>query len=317
MTRFDVFNGDADGLCALRQLRLAEPAQSVLVTGVKRDIGLLARVPARGGDEVTVLDVSMARNREALLRLLAAGVRVRYFDHHAPGDIPAAPNLETHVVGSRDTCTSLIVDRVLEGRFGAWAVAGAFGDNLHEAATRRARSLGLGAREVAALRELGEVLNYNAYGDDEHDQIVEGAALYRILERHASPLAALREEPMLATLRDERRLDLERACATRPERQLANADAWLLPDAAWSRRAGGEFANWLARVAPLRAHAVVTRVGQGYRVSLRTPEGASLDAAQFCARYPTGGGRVAAAGIDAVPAAALEPLLDDFARTYG
>ena len=43
MTRaIDVFNGDADGLCALHQLRLAEPlADAQLVTGVKRDIALL------------------------------------------------------------------------------------------------------------------------------------------------------------------------------------------------------------------------------------------------------------------------------------
>ena len=47
---YDVFNGDADGLCSLQQIRLAEPADSVLVTGVKRDIALLARVPAGAGD---------------------------------------------------------------------------------------------------------------------------------------------------------------------------------------------------------------------------------------------------------------------------
>ena len=31
MTRFDVFNGDADGICALLQLRLANPLDTVLV----------------------------------------------------------------------------------------------------------------------------------------------------------------------------------------------------------------------------------------------------------------------------------------------
>ena len=50
MTHYDVFNGDADGICALQQLRLAEPRDAVLVTGVKRDIALLDRVPARAGD---------------------------------------------------------------------------------------------------------------------------------------------------------------------------------------------------------------------------------------------------------------------------
>ena len=50
MTHFDVFNGDADGLCALHQLRLEAPLDSVLITGVKRDIALLQRVPAGRGD---------------------------------------------------------------------------------------------------------------------------------------------------------------------------------------------------------------------------------------------------------------------------
>ena len=57
MTHFDVFNGDADGICALTQLRNADPRDTRLVTGVKRDIELVARVEAVAGDVVTVLDV--------------------------------------------------------------------------------------------------------------------------------------------------------------------------------------------------------------------------------------------------------------------
>ena len=70
---YDVFNGDADGICALQQLRLVEPRASVLVTGVKRDISLLERVAADSGDELTVLDVSLARNVAALQLLHRAG----------------------------------------------------------------------------------------------------------------------------------------------------------------------------------------------------------------------------------------------------
>ena len=93
MTYFDVFNGDADGICALHQLRLAEPVQSELVTGVKRDISLLKRVEAARGDQVTALDISLDKNREALERLLASGVRVRYFDHHFAGDHASPPRM--------------------------------------------------------------------------------------------------------------------------------------------------------------------------------------------------------------------------------
>ena len=38
MTCYDVFNGDADGICALQQLRLREPREAELVTGMKRDM---------------------------------------------------------------------------------------------------------------------------------------------------------------------------------------------------------------------------------------------------------------------------------------
>jgi hypothetical protein len=38
MTIYDVFNGDADGICALIQLLLAEPCDTTLVIGVKLDI---------------------------------------------------------------------------------------------------------------------------------------------------------------------------------------------------------------------------------------------------------------------------------------
>ena len=60
---YDVFNGDADGLCALLQLRLAEPIESTLITGVKRDIELLKRVTVHKNDVVTVLDISLKKKQ--------------------------------------------------------------------------------------------------------------------------------------------------------------------------------------------------------------------------------------------------------------
>src|SRR6266852_6273856 len=91
MRFYDIFNGDADGICALQQLRLSEPREATLVTGVKRDTELLARVTPAPGDALTVLDISMHSNAEALKRALGAGATVRYFDHHYAGDIAADP----------------------------------------------------------------------------------------------------------------------------------------------------------------------------------------------------------------------------------
>ena len=62
MTDYDVFNGDADGICSLVQLRQIEPRDAVIVTGVKRDVTLLSQVEPGKGDRITVLDISMKSN---------------------------------------------------------------------------------------------------------------------------------------------------------------------------------------------------------------------------------------------------------------
>jgi hypothetical protein len=68
------------------------------------------------------------------LHALEAGASCLYFDHHYPGAIPEHPRLEAHIRYVATVCTSLIVDEFLGGRYRAWAVAAAFGDNLPEQA---------------------------------------------------------------------------------------------------------------------------------------------------------------------------------------
>src|SRR5690606_20059691 len=169
MSCYDIFNGDADGICALHQLRLETPREAQLVTGAKREIRLVERVEAGSGDELTVLDVSFDSNRQGVLRALEAGARVRYFDHHFAGDIPHHVALEANIDTASDVCTSLIVDRTLNGRHRAWAVVAAFGDNLAASAMQAAALLGLAPHALEQLRELGECINYNTYGESDED----------------------------------------------------------------------------------------------------------------------------------------------------
>ncbi|WP_345536579.1 acetyltransferase [Variovorax defluvii] len=315
MGHFDVFNGDADGICALQQLRLAQPRAAALVTGVKRDIALLARVPAQAGDTVTVLDVSLDRNRVALLALLERGVEVDYFDHHfAGGPLPVHARLRMTIDTAPGTCTSLLADRHLRGRHRAWAVVGAFGDNLAGPATALARELKLGGAEVEALRELGEAINYNAYGDSEEDLLLPPARLYERLRPHADPLAFIAADPLAGELSRRQREDL--ACADAHAVALPPAGAWQLPDAAWARRVMGSYANALARREPQRAHAVLREAASGEDVvSVRAPHTAPRGAEVLCRAFG-GSGRAAAAGIDRLPRGRREAFLDAFARAF-
>ena len=317
MRHFDVFNGDADGICALRQLRLAEPLESTLITGLKRDIALLKDLPAARGDRVTVLDVSLDRNREALVTLLDRGVQVRYFDHHFAGPIPKHPGLVAVIDESGALCTSALVDRHLQGRFRVWAVAGAFGDDMPEAAMELAHALGLDPERIERLRELGESVNYNAYGDTTADVLVPPADLYRMASRYSDPFEFVEQEPLIARLTKERGIDLDRALAARPALSSATADAYVLPDAPWSRRVSGTFANRLSLSDPHRAHAVLTpAAGGGYSVSVRSPQSKGFSAVDFCRRFAPGGGRARAAGIDRLDPDRLDGFLDEFSRAW-
>jgi len=313
---FDVFNGDADGLCALHQLRLAEPRDAFLVTGVKRDIVLLARVEAQRGDRVTVLDVSLNKNRAALLRLLDAGAHVDYFDHHQADDIPAHSGLQAHIDTSAEVCTSLLVNQYLDGRHLIWAVVAAFGDNLAQAARRESVPLGLSESALGELQALGECLNYNGYGETPEDLFFHPAALYRELHRHTDPFGFIRESAVFQVLRRGYAEDMERARTVQPAQANEIGVVYMLPDAGWARRVSGVFGNILASAAPDQAHAVLTQKSGGYLVSVRAPLNNKQGADTLCAQFETGGGRKGAAGVNYLPEAELPRFLKLFDETF-
>lgn len=317
MNRIDVFNGDADGLCALQQLRLAQPGETTMVTGVKRDIGLLARVQAAPGDEVTVLDLSLDKNREPLLRLLDQGVRVRYFDHHFAGAIPSHPLFEAHIGNVADQGTSLLVDAALDGRFRAWAVVGTFGDNFDQAARRAAEPLGLGEADLVALRELGICLNYNGYGERVEDLHFPPDALFRRLAPYADPLDFMRQDEAFVRLSAGFADDMARAGDAAPEVSTDRHALYILPAEPWARRVSGVLANDLAQGVPDRAHALLTRLPEGgFVVSVRAPLIAPDGADALCRQFATGGGRKAAAGINNLAEADYDRFVAHFLAAF-
>ncbi|MDE2401838.1 MAG: hypothetical protein KGL90_09255 [Burkholderiales bacterium] len=313
--RFDVCNGDADGLCAALQWRLYEPAPATLLTGMKRDIELLERVQASAGDEVNVFDLSMHRNRAALLNLIQAGVHVRYFDHHEVSDIPSHALLEAHVDCAGNVCTSLLVDRRIGGAFHAWALVGAYGDNLAPIADRLAMDWGFGAQDSAELRRLGEAINYNAYGDDEHDVRIAPARLYAVMARYQDPRDMLAHDSIADEIDAQRRTDLRQALAYPPHWQDGSGSVYVLPDEPWSRRVIGSLANELSNANPKIAHAVLRphRSG-GYVVSVRAPLAMPSGTHGLC-RHFGGRGRARAGGIDRLEATDLARFVTAFAAT--
>ena len=315
MTTFDIFNGDADGICALVQLRNAQPKESVLITGVKRDISLVGQPDYASNDEVTVLDVSLDKNREGLQQALDAGAQVLYFDHHFAGDIPENERLETHINTTSDICTAVLVNEYLGGAFRAWAVVGAFGDNLNKTAEGVAKPLALSENEQLQLQNLGIYINYNGYGASLEDLHFHPAELYEKLVQFSDPLEFIAQDTQtFQKLERGYQEDMAAAQAIKPQIETDSIAVFTFPDEAWARRVSGVYSNDLVNAYPDRAHAVLTeRANDTYLVSVRAPLNNKTGADEICRQFPTGGGRTAAAGINELPA----DMLDSFVSVFG
>ncbi len=318
MRYIDVFNGDADGICALVQLRNANPVESQIVTGVKRDINLLGQVEAQKGDVITVLDVSMDKNKSGLKNALAAGAEVFYCDHHVAGDIPESENLTAIINTDANVCTSLLINGHLKGQFVEWAITGAFGDNLKESARALAKPLNLPADQLNQLENLGIYINYNGYGAALEDLHFTPHDLFRETVKYSSPFDFMIENAdVFKKLEDGYKGDMTSVQSIKPEIELDHAAVFILPNEKWARRVSGVYSNDLANNSPDRAHAVLTEKDDGnYLVSVRAPLTNKQGAADICQQFATGGGRAAAAGINDLPANEIQTFIDVFQGFY-
>jgi hypothetical protein len=314
MADFDVFNGDADGIISLVQMRLAEPRDAQLITGRKRDIQLLSRVEAGAGDRVTVLDISLSKNRESLERILGAGAEVYYFDHHHADPIPKHKNLEAFIDTSPEMCTALLVDDYLGEAYRAWAVTAAFGDNFPQLAKKKASHLDLPLEDLARL---GMLINYNGYGADLSDLHFNPADLFRELVNYETPMDFLAANT--ATYSSlETGYEADRAVMTEGKSVVDTETHFglVLPGITASRRMSGVYGNDLAQQFQNRAHAILTEQDGGYLVSIRAPLSNRSGADQLAMQFETGGGRSAAAGINHLPDTDLDKFLEAFQKAF-
>ncbi|MGD8111362.1 DHH family phosphoesterase [Vibrio sp. TRT 17S01] len=317
---YDVFNGDADGILSLIQLRKHEPKSSTLVTGVKRDIKLLQKVTTeKNVSGVTALDISMEKNLDALHELLDRKIPVFYCDHHRTGEVPQADNFTALINLDAQICTSLLINKHIGGRFVYWAIAGAFGDNLNAQAERLAQECELQAEHTEFLKELGVLINYNGYGASLSDLHIEPAELFVELMRYESPFDLLADTSSPYYLlkqgygSDAGNLEMLEASFT-----TFSTEVYVLPCEAWARRISGVFGNQLANQSPSKAHAVLilNTNGEDYTVSVRAPLENRTGADEVCSQFATGGGRKAAAGINQLPKSEVENFVQALNQFY-
>lgn len=337
MANYDLFNGDADGICSLVQLRLAQPREATLITGVKRDIKLLGHISPAAGDLITVLDVSMEKNQKALHAALDIGAKVFYADHHQSGEIPDNAALEAHINTASNTCTGLIIDYYLKGQYRAWAIVAAYGDNITQVAEEYVNQAGYSTEQKNMLELLGVAMNYNGYGASLDDLFYHPAELFRIAVQYESPFDLIEQrQDVYRTLTMGYQEDLNKALGIVPYReshpgQEKGAAMIILPNEQWARRISGVLGNELANRFPNRAHVILTELSEPstapdqeanqetettYLVSLRAPKNNLIGADAIATKFG-GGGRKGAAGIDLLKESGKDTLWLLVVSNYG
>ncbi len=315
---YDIFNGDADGIFSLQQYRLEYPQpESQLITGVKRDVRLLAQLENVRNGSLSVFDISLDSNLTSLQQLLRQQNTIVYFDHHFAGTIPKSPDLQTYIDPTPDTCTSLIVNSTLGEKHYLWAICGAFGDNLHQLARQYAENKGLSEQQAGQLQELGELFNYNGYGAAIEDLHYHPKQLFQSIKPYDNPFDFIESSKELVALRTGYQEDIASVMQIKELKIPGKNRVYILPDTAWARRVSGVFSNFRARELTSAAHAVITKTNNNsLRISVRAPLDDRRNADALCKLFPTGGGRAAAAGINSLPEDQLDAFLEKFLSFY-
>lgn len=316
MKYYDFFNGDADGIISLHQFRLQFPRKSELFTGVKRDVKLLRHAVDIKNATLTVFDISLLSNSDYIENILKNNNKVSWFDHHEPGNTDLGDNFSIRVDADPNCCTNILVDKYLDGLHRPWTICGAYGDNLHEQAEKLNPCFS--ETKMRELKEIGETLNYNGYGNQESDLTVHPKDVYLDIQKYKSPFQYKKLSEIYNKINTQMKSDEAELNSSEILHTSKTGNIILLPDTKASIRYSGIYSNKQTTDNPSKAFAILTNINEDtYRISIRSPKNNPVGASKLALSFPTGGGREKAAGINELPRTELKNFIEKFEYIYG
>ena len=253
------------------------------ITGVKRDIRLLDRITPQAGDDIVVMDISLARNHD-LASALSQEHPILWFDHHLAGEKIEA--IECHINTGPNVCTARMVESYL-GVESDWAQVALHGDGLSQHST------------MPEFKELGELLNYNGYGSTLSDLHFHPDELMLACLQAGTPQQFMQTE-VFANLRNGFAMDMGKSASIKMDSGIH-----MLPDEPWARRVVGVLAHRINESGS-GPHVIAIDKGETLQVSLRGQQGIGELASMF-----GGGGRATAGGIDSLPKGEVTALMNE------
>jgi hypothetical protein len=316
MKYYDFFNGDADGIISLHQYRLHFPKKSEVFTGVKRDVKLLRHAVEIKNSTLSVFDISLLSNKDYMGEVLNNNNRVTWFDHHEPGETDLGENFSIKVDADPNCCTNILVDKYIDGLHRPWTICGAYGDNLHEQAEKL--NPNFNEKIMSELKEIGETLNYNGYGNELSDLTVDPKEVYLDLHQYVSPFQYRKKSEIYNKIHTQLISDKAELSSSEILHDTDTGKVILLPNTKASVRYSGIYSNQQTTDDPDKAFAILTLVDEeNYRVSIRSPKTNPYGASKLALQFPTGGGREKAAGVNELPKSELINFISKFEEVYG
>ncbi len=316
MNYFDFFNGDADGIISLHQYRLQFPQKSEVFTGVKRDVKLLRHAVEIKNSTLSVFDISLLSNKDYIDGILSNNNRVTWFDHHEPGETKLGDNFEIFVDADPNCCTNILVDNYIDGLYRPWTICGAYGDNLHEQAEKLNPCFD--EYSLSKLKEIGETLNYNGYGNEITDLTANPKDVYLDIINYESPFEYRQKSEIYNKIFTQMKSDESELNSSEVLHNSNTGKVILLPNTSASVRYSGIYSNTQTTENPTKAFAILTQVNEkNYRISIRSPKENPYGASKLALQFPTGGGREKAAGVNELPTEELNNFIEKFEEVFG
>ena len=312
---YDLFNGDADGIISVHQYRMFKPKKTNLVSGIKRDVTLLRHCDSIKNTKINVFDISVLSNEEYIDSILKKNNKIIWYDHHETGGRVSADNIKISVDTDPNTCTNIIVDKTLGGIYRPWTICGAFGDNLHDKANEL--NISFNEEQMKIFQEVGETLNYNGYGLKIEDLNAHPKDVLLDLMNYESPFEYHSKSELFNKIKNQMKLDREKLESSEVLYRSHAGEVLLLPPGQEATRYSGIFSNKKSTDNPDLAFAIITHGNNNtYRVSIRSPQNNPFGASELALRFPSGGGREKAAGINELKKVDLKKFIYNFCQVY-
>lgn len=311
------FNGDADGICAVLQFIHSGFTIESFFTGHKRDQTLLRYGTKLLNTNILVFDIELARNINSMKQVLNNGCKVTWFDHHGDGEeniFSKYENFYPNIDVSPNINTALIVYNFLNNpELLKWAIVGLFGDNIDNIALSYCQSLNLSAEEISTFSEMGKLINYNSYGEDLSDLILDPVAIINQAKYFIDPVSFYKETGIGQLLKQFSAEDLALALACYKEEK----NMVFLPNLPWAKRVYGTLGNFLAKKNSSKPFVIFVDIGaDNYLVSVRAPLNQPTGAGDLCRLFYSGGGRAQAGGINCLHKSHLEKFTQAFQANW-